>query len=222
MKKEVSLLRPLSHPNIVKYYQTDITPETQSIDVLLEYIPGGSLKSLLCRYGALEAEVIKNYAKQLLEGLSYLHSNKIVHRDLKAANILIASNGLLKLTDFGSSRRFEDIENGLSKSLKGSPYWMAPEVVARTGHSYSADIWSFGCVIIEMATGKPPWSNYSNDTWKVLELILKENSLPDFPQGDAEMLEVISKCLQRNPENRPSTRELKGMKMFSLEIDDLI
>jgi len=75
--------------------------------------------------------------------------------------VLIGSEGVIKLTDFGSSKRYEDDDVSLTKSLKGSPYWMSPEVVSRKGHSYPADIWSIGCLMIEMISGKPPWSNYS-------------------------------------------------------------
>ena len=140
MQKEVSLLRMLDHPNIVKYYQTDLSEDMNAIDVLLEFVPGGSLKSILLKYGALEFDIIRNYALQLVKGLCYLHEYKIIHRDLKSANILVTSTGILKLTDFGSSTKIEDISKGLSRSLRGSPYWMAPEVVLREGHSFSVDI----------------------------------------------------------------------------------
>ena len=219
MQKEVSLLKNLDHSNIVKYYQTDLAADMASIDVLLEFVPGGSLKSLLIKYKALEIEIVRNFAKQLLQGLDYLHMNKIVHRDLKSANILVSPNGGLKVTDFGSSRKFEDFSVELSKSLRGSPYWMAPEVVMRQGHSFPADIWSFGCVLIEMITGKPPWSNYSNNTKVVLGLIAKEKSYPDFPECDYLLLEVIRKCLRRNPSHRPTTLQLLSMDFFNSSLD---
>jgi mitogen-activated protein kinase kinase kinase ANP1 len=214
MRKEVSLLKNLSHPNIVRYYQTDLSEDMQSINVLLEFVPGGSLKFLLSRYGALEINVVKTYARQLLNGLEYLHANHVVHRDLKAANILITSEGILKVADFGSSRKFEALDHGMSKSLRGSPYWMAPEVVKRQGHSYPADIWSFGCVLIEMVTGRPPWSNYSKDIKEVLEIISMENALPDMPDCEETLLQVIKICLQRDPTSRPTCVELKSMRFF--------
>lgn len=215
MTKEVALLKQLSHPNVVKYYQTDLSEDMKSIDVLLEYVHGGSLISILEKYGALELEVIKKFSKQLLSGLHYLHENNIAHRDLKSGNILICQNAIAKLTDFGSSRKFEDKDNGLSRSIKGSPYWIAPEVIKKTGHGISADIWSFGCVLIEMATGRPPWSNYSNETSKVLAMILKDGSLPDIPDFDFDLKYVIEKCLQREPELRPACSDLWNMNFFS-------
>mmetsp|Transcript_31235 Transcript_31235/g.30879 ORF Transcript_31235/g.30879 Transcript_31235/m.30879 type:complete len:114 (+) Transcript_31235:3-344(+) len=110
------------------------------LDIILEYVSGGSLKKILQRFGGLSEEIIKHYGRQLLDGLAYLHDHLIIHRDLKSANVLITSNGHVKLSDFGSSRQFEELGTKLSKSLKGSPYWMAPEIVMREGHSYSADI----------------------------------------------------------------------------------
>ena len=122
MKKELCVLRKLNHPNIVRYYQTDLSENMNSIDLLLEYVPGGSLKNILQKYHALEIEIIKNYSKQLLLGLNYLHENNIVHRDLKSANVLVSSTGELKLSDFGSSIQFNESDIKLAKSLRGSPY----------------------------------------------------------------------------------------------------
>ena len=215
MKKEVSLLKQLDHPNIVRYYQTDMSDDMNAINVLLEFVPGGSLKTILIKYRALELDVIRNYSKQLLVGLNYLHDNKIVHRDLKSPNILIASNGILKLSDFGSSKQFEEFDENVSKSLRGSPYWMAPEVVLRKGHSFPADIWSFGCVLIEMVSGRPPWSNYSKDTREVLNLIVKENTYPDIPKCSSLLFDVITKCLNKDPFQRPTTKELLNMPFFN-------
>ena len=221
MSKEVNLLRNLNHKNIVRFFQTDLSTDMKSIDVILELVPGGSLKSILEKYGSLELDVIRNYSLQLLQGLNYLHQNRVIHRDLKSANILIASDGVLKVSDFGSSRKFEQNDGTLCKSLRGSPYWMAPEVVARSLYTFSADIWSFGCVLIEMATGSPPWSNYANETIKVLQLILKEGSLPDIPNGNQMLSTIIEKCLDRNPLMRPSTEELLALEFFNLENDIL-
>lgn len=93
-----------------------------------------------------------------MEGLKYLHENKVIHRDLKCANILLSSEGEVKLSDFGASKKIEkelllEDEEEMNQSIKGSPYWMAPEVVRQVGHDFRADIWSLGCLIIELLTG---------------------------------------------------------------------
>ena len=163
----------------------------------------------------LEVSIIRKFGKQLLEGLDYLHKNYIIHRDLKSANVLISPTGVVKLTDFGSSRKFDDIEEHLTRSLKGSPYWIAPEVVSRKGHSFSADIWSFGCVLIEMVTGQPPWSNYSIDVKEVLTLISRDNLLPDIPDCEPNLKEVILRCVQRDCILRPTTSDLLKMPFFT-------
>jgi serine/threonine protein kinase len=104
----------------------------------------------------------------MLEGLKYLHLNGIIHRDLKCANVLVDNMGVIKLSDFGASKRIIEELNyessdSMSKSLKGSPYWMAPEVVRKIGHGKPADIWSLGCCVLEMLTSKPPWYEHGKN-----------------------------------------------------------
>ena len=208
MRKEVMLLRDLDHPNIVKYYQTDLSADMTSIDVLIEYVPGGSLKRIIQKYNKLEETIVRHYIKQLVYGLIYLHEHGVVHRDLKCANVLLSANGVIKLSDFGSSRKFDSDEVELSKSLKGSPYWMAPEVVMKQGHSFSADIWSLGCMIIEMITGRPPWSNLSRESKQVLKLIATANNLPSIPDCSDDLKDLIRQCLRRDATQRPTAKQL--------------
>ena len=215
MCKEVRLLKGFNHPNIVKYFQTDLSPSMDAIDILLEFVPGGSLKQLIQKYKALDESIIKIYSKQLLEGLDYLHQHSVVHRDLKSANVLITPKGTVKLTDFGSSRKFEDLEPNLTRSLKGSPYWMAPEVVLRKGHTYPADIWSFGCLVIEMTAGRPPWSELSRNSKEVLNLISTPNSYPKIPKCSESLKGLITCCLQREPSLRPTCKELLDHGFFN-------
>ena len=125
---------------------------------------------MLKKYGTFKETLIRIYTKQILEGLEYLHSHNVIHRDIKGGNVLVDSNGICKLADFGSAKKiYNSSINEQYKSIIGTPYWMAPEVIKQTGHgrygnykNRKADIWSLGCTIIEMATGKPPWSQYKN------------------------------------------------------------
>jgi serine/threonine protein kinase len=220
LKREVSLLSSLKHPNIVQYYQTDISEDLDAIDVVLEFVPGGSLKSIIQKYGHFEGPVIRNYARQLLLGLEYLHINGVIHRDLKCANVLVTPDGVLKLSDFGSSKKFENCSLTQTKSMTGSPYWMAPEIVLRQGHSLSADIWSLGCVVIEMMTGKPPWSEISQSSTKVLSLIGTPGNLPAIPECPPDICDFIRRCLQRDPAARPiSSALLEHPMVDNLEAD---
>ncbi|KAL4642553.1 hypothetical protein ACB092_02G027100 [Castanea dentata] len=139
LEEEVKLLKNLSHPNIVRYLGT--AREHDSLNILLEFVPGGSISSLLGKFGSFPESVIRMYTKQLLLGLEYLHKNGIMHRDIKGANILVDNKGCIKLADFGASKQVVELAtiNG-AKSMKGTPYWMAPEVILQTGHSLEPDL----------------------------------------------------------------------------------
>ncbi|XP_022844645.1 mitogen-activated protein kinase kinase kinase 3-like isoform X1 [Olea europaea var. sylvestris] len=206
LNQEITLLSQLSHVNIVQYYGSDLSEETLS--VYLEYVSGGSIHKLLQEYGAFEEPVIQNYTRQILSGLAYLHGRKTVHRDIKGANILVDPNGEIKLADFGMAKHIKSCSSMLS--FKGSPYWMAPEVVMNTnGYSLAVDIWSLGCTILEMATSKPPWSQYEG----VAAIFKIGNSkdmpeIPDHLSNDAKSF--IRLCLQREPAARPTASQLLG------------
>lgn len=221
LKKEVRLLKALSHPNIVRYIATDIAPEGDFVDILMEFVAGGSIRSLIKRYSGLDEAVIRKYAEQTLHGLVYLHENRVIHRDLKGANILLTPEGAIKLTDFGSAGRLEALsDDDVCRSMKGSPYWMAPEVVRCEGHTTKADIWSFGCVLLEMKTGVPPWSNISKETRAVLQLIATDNSkchagVPMIPNSCSEKLRnLVSLCITRDPKQRPNAKVLLDHPFF--------
>lgn len=118
----------------------------------------------------------------MLEGLKYLHINGIIHRDLKCANVLVDNLGVIKLSDFGASKKIVSnfecndvsvLENqAIAKTFIGSPYWMAPEVIKKVGHGKPADIWSLGCCVIEMLSSKPPWSEYGKDAKTIMKTIV--------------------------------------------------
>ncbi|XVE81555.1 hypothetical protein DITRI_Ditri15bG0074200 [Diplodiscus trichospermus] len=206
LEEEVKLLKNLSHPNIVRYLGT--AREDDSLNILLEFVPGGSISSLLGKFGSFPESVVRTYTKQLLLGLEYLHKNRIVHRDIKGANILVDNKGCIKLADFGASKKVVELAtiNG-AKSMKGTAYWMAPEVILQTGHSFSADIWSVGCTVIEMATGKPPWSQYQEVA--ALFHIGTTKSHPPIPEHlSFEAKDFLLKCLHKEPGLRPNASDL--------------
>ncbi|KAE9453163.1 hypothetical protein C3L33_14935, partial [Rhododendron williamsianum] len=208
LEEEVKLLKNLSHPNIVRYLGT--AREEESLNILLEFVPGGSISSLLGKFGSFPESVIRMYTKQLLLGLEYLHENGIMHRDIKGANILVDNKGCIKLADFGASKKVVELATITgAKSMKGTPYWMAPEVILQTGHSFSADIWSVGCTVIEMATGKPPWSQQYQEEVAALFHIGTTKSHPPIPEHlSVEAKDFLLKCLQKEPNLRLSALDL--------------
>lgn len=141
----------LNHKNIVKYYSTNRTKD--KFHIFLEFCIGGSIAKMLETYKFFSERIIRNYTKQILEGLQYLHANNVIHRDIKGANILVDRDGVCKLSDFGGAKVVCDqMEFQKHSSFKGTPNWMAPESV-RLEYTRFSDIWSLGCTIIEMATG---------------------------------------------------------------------
>jgi len=218
LKMEVGLLKMLTHRNVVRYIGTDVCESGDYVDILMEFVAGGSIKALIQKYSGLDEAVIRSYAKQILKGLIYLHENRIVHRDLKGANILLTPEGVIKLTDFGSAGQLGGHEDSICKSMKGSPYWMAPEVVKQEGHTTKADIWSFGCVLIEMRSGVPPWSDQSKVTKGVLKLISAHDGRPTLPVDcSLDLQSLIASCLMRDPEMRPEASALLEHEFFMSE-----
>ncbi|KAL9978253.1 hypothetical protein ACROYT_G015751 [Oculina patagonica] len=210
LQEEVSLLKSLKHKNIVKFIGTCL--DGGVVNIFMEYVPGGSIASILARFGCLDEPVFSRYTKQLLSGVSYLHSNNVIHRDIKGGNILVMPSGALKLIDFGCAKRLymnlSMSRSNILRSMKGTPYWMAPEVIRETGHGRKSDIWSVGCTVFEMATGKPPWSDmppmaaiFAIGSGSLAVPQLSEN----FSPGARDF---VNKCLTRDPDLRPSADEL--------------
>jgi mitogen-activated protein kinase kinase kinase len=156
---EIDIIQHLDHPNIVQYLGCE--RKEFSISIYLEYISGGSIGSCLRKHGKFEESVVRSVTRQTLEGLVYLHAGGILHRNLKADNILLDLDGTCKISGFGISKKSDNIYgNDITNSMQGSVFWMAPEVVRSQGQGYSAkvDIWSLGCVVLEMFAGRRPWS----------------------------------------------------------------
>ncbi|OVA06674.1 Protein kinase domain [Macleaya cordata] len=207
LEEEVKLLKNLSHPNIVRYLGT--VREEDTLNILLEFVPGGSISSLLGKFGSFPEAVIRMYTKQLLLGLEYLHRNGIMHRDIKGANILVDNKGCIKLADFGASKQVVELATiSGAKSMKGTPYWMAPEVILQTGHNFSADIWSVGCTVIEMATGKAPWSQQYQEVAALFHIGTTKSHPPIPEHLSADAKDFLLKCLQKEPNLRPAASEL--------------
>ena len=205
IKLEIELLSKMNHKNIVKYY--GYCKNKNSINIILEYCSKGSLLNLLKDFKHFDENMIKRYISQILDGLEYLHFHNIIHRDIKCANILLDKNGVCKLTDFGVAKIMKEDMNLLS-SWKGTPNWMAPEIMASSSSTRYSDIWSIGCIIIEMFQGEPPY----NDKKELSDFIqiIKNKELPKIPnEMSTQLKDFVSKCLVYEPNKRFNVYQLK-------------
>lgn len=211
LNHEVSLLKQLNHENIVQYF--GLSSEDGYINIFLEYVPGGSVSSLLKLCGSFEEPLVRNFIRQVLVGLSYLHGKDIIHRDIKGANILVDIKGVVKISDFGVSKKLgeDDVEQGENKaakrtSLQGLIYWMAPEVVKQTTYTKKADVWSVACLVIEMFTGSHPYPGFTQ-----MQAIFQIGTFnkPDIPAWCSdEGKDFLAKTLEVDFNKRPSAVEL--------------
>ncbi|KAL1642737.1 mitogen-activated protein kinase kinase kinase [Diplodia intermedia] len=209
---EIDTMQHLDHPNIVQYLGCE--RQDSSISIFLEYIPGGSIGSCLRKHGKFEEAVVSSLTRQTLSGLAYLHREGILHRDLKADNILLDLDGTCKISDFGISKKSDNIYgNDITNSMQGSVFWMAPEVIRSQGQGYSAkvDIWSLGCVVLEMFAGRRPWSKE-----EAIGAIYKLGSLNQAPPIPDDVSQNISPaavsfmydCFTIDPSDRPTADTL--------------
>uniref|UniRef100_A0A8C9WGP5 Mitogen-activated protein kinase kinase kinase 3 n=1 Tax=Scleropages formosus TaxID=113540 RepID=A0A8C9WGP5_SCLFO len=205
---EIQLLKNLHHERIVQYYGCLRDHNEKILTIFMEYMPGGSVKDQLKAYGALTENVTRKYTRQILEGMSYLHSNMIVHRDIKGANILRDSAGNVKLGDFGASKRLQTIcmsSTGV-RSVTGTPYWMSPEVISGEGYGRKADVWSLGCTVVEMLTEKPPWAEY--EAMAAIFKIATQPTNPTLPPHTSEHTRDFVRCIFVEARHRPTAEEL--------------
>ncbi|CAF3844301.1 unnamed protein product [Adineta steineri] len=213
VREEINILRALTHPYIVKFLGISLE-NTRLVKIFMEYLPNGTIEHLILSFGPFHNDVLKKYTQQIVEGVAYLHANHVVHRDIKGKNIMLDVDGNIKLIDFGCAKRLKNNQNTHSmrqilKSMKGTANWMAPEVIAETGHGKKADIWSIGCTLCEMATGKPPWS--SEHSHLAVLLIIANGTKPpaDLPDTcPASGQDFFRLCLTRDPSARPSAKDL--------------
>lgn len=235
VRREVELMRSLRHQNIVRYFGAQM--DKTNLHIFQEWVPGGSVASMLSRFGAFSLAVIRSYLSQTITGLEYLHDNDIMHRDIKGSNILVNHDGVVKLADFGASKKMANLNANLMMSLtvRGTPYFMAPEVFEEK-YSLKADIWGVGCVAYQMVTANPPWKDQGfTNPISLFNHIQKHRGPPCMQASTIEMLSkeeahglqlfklLVAKCFEKDPAQRPVASELLREPFFieiQEEIDD--
>eukprot|EP01100_Stratorugosa_tubuloviscum_P010277 TRINITY_DN438_c0_g1_i5.p1 TRINITY_DN438_c0_g1~~TRINITY_DN438_c0_g1_i5.p1 ORF type:complete len:872 (+),score=342.39 TRINITY_DN438_c0_g1_i5:45-2618(+) len=219
---EIQILKNFNHLNIIKY--KDFVISENNLNFVIEFAEGGSLAYLVDRYGPLIESLTCLYTYQVLKGLEYLHSNKIIHHDIKAANILSAKSGIVKLADFGIAKFLVDEKNAeLNFDLKGSPYWIAPELLAGKAATESCDIWAVACTIHELLTGIPPYGNFM--PLSALFKIMNEGHAPLPENMSPELIKFMESCYAFESNLRPSATELctspwfKDSNIYDLQLE---
>ncbi|KAK9916803.1 hypothetical protein WJX75_007240 [Coccomyxa subellipsoidea] len=204
--KEVAVLAKCRSVNITEYYASVLKPGSSELFIVMELM-AASVADLLDEQ-PLEEPEIAHVLRQVLKALMYLHGEHRVHRDIKAANVLLSAEGAVKISDFGVSGQLTGTLGYRRRTFVGTPYWMAPEVIetSEEGYSQTADIWSLGITAIEMATGTPPLAELH--PMRALFLIPK-NAAPQLqgPYSPA-LRNFVGRCLHKDPMQRPSALEL--------------
>ena len=201
LRSEISILRSLNHPNIILMF--DCFETDREFCVVTEYAQGELFQILEDDQRLPEVEVRK-IAKQLVQALHYLHSNRIIHRDMKPQNVLIGSHGTVKLCDFGFARAMS-AQTIVLTSIKGTPLYMSPELVQEKPYDHTADLWSLGVILYELYKGKPPF--YTNSIYKLINIIVKDPV--KYPSSmSADFRSFLRGLLHKTPARRMKWDEI--------------
>ncbi|RPA72067.1 Pkinase-domain-containing protein, partial [Ascobolus immersus RN42] len=203
IQQEIAVLSTCVSEHVTKYYESFV--RGYKLWIVMEYLAGGSCLDLL-RPGAFTEAHIAIILRELLLGLEYLHKENKIHRDVKAANVLLSAQGAVKLADFGVAAQLHGIRS-VRNTFVGTPYWMAPEVIEQSNYDSKADIWSLGITAMEMANGEPPHADIH--PMKVLFLIPKEPApVLDEEKFSKDFCEFVALCVEKDAKKRPTAKEL--------------
>lgn len=215
--KEMDKLKNLTHDNLVKYYGARSNIADGTIEILMEKVPGGNLANLFKNYSKFDEQLLSRFLVQIVNALGYLHENNVKHRNLKAANILITVDAVVKISDYGFAKilRIPD-----SHAIKHVPMpnfplqtviWTAPEVLLEGNETTACDVWSLACTVIEILSKKPPWDGQYNKFIDFINMLGDKNMFPKFPPSISPICdEFLHAALNRDPTKRPTMEALQN------------
>eukprot|EP01113_Clastostelium_recurvatum_P032515 TRINITY_DN4190_c0_g1_i8.p1 TRINITY_DN4190_c0_g1~~TRINITY_DN4190_c0_g1_i8.p1 ORF type:complete len:587 (-),score=130.72 TRINITY_DN4190_c0_g1_i8:28-1788(-) len=223
LEKEISILKSCRSTNIVSYYGSCSNGPSQ-LWILMDYCASGSVRDLIeTGDDALNEDELSVVALGALKGLAYLHAQHIVHRDVKAANILVAEDATVKIADFGVSAQLaprmdtlratlseagHDSHAPVTQGITGTPLWMAPEIIMEQDYDNKCDIWSLGITMIEMGDGRPPYSDIFPLRAMMMIPMKPPPTMKDTTKWSPELNDFVAKCLHKDPSQRPSAMQL--------------
>ena len=219
---ELKLLAQLTHKNIISYKEAFYDKMTKSLNMVMEYADGGdlSMKIMLAKQKKIffKEKIIWKIFIQILEGINYLHSKYIIHRDLKSSNIYLTKKDEVKIGGLNVGKNIKEI--GLALTQIGTPYFTAPEIWNQMPYNYKCDIWSLGCILYEMTTLYVPFLGLNMEELYNNILNLKYKPIPKIYSKD--LSEIINLMLNKDPDNRPSAAELLNNKIIKKNISKII
>lgn len=215
VQQEITLLSQLAQAdaqNVTKYYGSFLNGS--KLWIIMEYCSGGSVRTLL-KAGKIEEKYSAVIVRELLVALQYIHREGIIHRDIKAANVLVTKEGRVQLCDFGVAAQLSSVQLKRT-SMIGTPYWMAPEVIQEgAAYNQKADVWSLGVTLYEIATGSPPWSD--QEVKRAVYLIPRSKPARlEGTQYSAALKEFVAKCLDEQPDERATAEELSKTRFIKM------
>ncbi|KAJ9460519.1 Mitogen-activated protein kinase kinase kinase YODA [Diplonema papillatum] len=206
LEHEVGVMRRLQHTNIVRYICAECSGNT--FHIFMEFVAGGSIAMILSTFGTLSDGVVCGFTRQIAEALNHLHNYQVIHRDIKGANVLVDVQGVCKVCDFGTAEYIHET-TGERGNVKGTPFWMAPEVIEGLEYGNACDIWSLGCTMIEMVTAQHPFYHKTSNPLQAMRYIVQEDVAKELPetimQKAQSLRDLVTACLSKDPAERPTS-----------------